>query len=99
MTNKGYIKLPRDILYNKYINCTAKIIYAMILARESWIDNKCLDLDITYTIAELADRLKLNRKTIIRAIRQLEDAQLIFPERITGKPTVFMLYDDNLLRR
>lgn len=96
--HKGYIKLPRDILYNKSISCTAKIIYAMIAARESWIDNKCLELDNTYTVNELADKLNINRKTVIRAIQQLEEARLIYAYRTTGKPTVYALYDPNIRR-
>jgi DNA-binding transcriptional regulator YhcF (GntR family) len=70
----------------------------MILARESWIENKCLELDITYTVNELADKLSINRKTVMRALQQLEDAKLIYAHRTSGKPTVYALYDPNIRR-
>lgn len=86
--NKGYIKLERDIL-ELNISSNAKIIYSLIVSRDEWIDTTNKPLELIYTIDDLANKLKISRKSVMKSINDLEYADLLVTIRRNGLPTVY----------
>ncbi len=99
-----YFVVPKVLLTDPAfatIDCTAKIIYSLMLSRlslsaenpDQFTDEEGR-LYIIYSVEEIADTLNLSRPTVMKMINQLHKAGLIEKKRQgQGKPTLYYVMD------
>lgn len=99
-----YFVVPKVLLTDPAfakIDCTAKIIYSLMLSRLSLsAENPGQYTDaegrlyIVYSVDEIADTLQISRPTVVKMITQLNNAGLIEKKRQgQGKPTLYYVMD------
>ena len=87
ITKRGFAQVPVVILQHKELSDTAKLVYAMMLYY-AWHKNYCFPGQ-----ARLAKDLGVTSRTIIRAIRNLEESNILETrKRGLGKTNIYILW-------
>jgi len=87
ITKRGFAQVPVVILQHKELSDTAKLVYAMMLYY-AWHKNYCFPGQ-----ARLAKDLGVTSRTIIRAIKNLEENNILETrKRGLGKTNIYILW-------
>lgn len=87
ITKRGFAQVPVVILQHRKLSDTAKLVYAMMLSY-AWHKNYCFPGQ-----AKLANDLGVTPRTIIRAIRNLEENNILeTKKRGLGKTNIYILW-------
>jgi DNA-binding transcriptional ArsR family regulator len=85
MARNSYLIVTRDLLANKSISVTARLLFAQLLDHRNRHTGQCNPRAIV-----LADELGISRRTVDRALKELRAAEMLTVKR-TGRASAYEL--------